>query len=65
MTPSDGVARWSLACQDVGYPCEWRVRATSLEEITARFYDHARCAHAVAQPRVDLSVKIEALARPT
>jgi predicted small metal-binding protein len=64
MTATEAVSRWSLACADAGYPCEWRVRAGSLEDVKTRFYEHAKCAHAVSQPSRELSLKIEAVARP-
>jgi predicted small metal-binding protein len=37
----------SLACRDLGLPCEWAVRSSSDAEIRSRFAEHAKCAHAM------------------
>ena len=63
MTLSAETEHWSLTCRDVGYSCEWRVRATSLPEITARYRDHAKCAHAASDAVGDLLLRAESAAR--
>ncbi len=63
MTASEGVAHWSFACRDLGYSCEWRLRAGSVEEIQTRFRDHARCAHQLADLPTDLIGRVGSAAR--
>jgi predicted small metal-binding protein len=57
--------RWSLACRDVGFSCEWEMRARPLEEVRSQFREHAKCAHAIAEIGPELSAKIDAARRPS
>lgn len=58
MSASDP-ARWALECRDLGFSCEWQVRATSPAELEARFREHAKCAHPTADTGASLSARIE------
>jgi predicted small metal-binding protein len=37
--------RYSFACSDVGYKCDWRTEASSEEELMDRVEEHGRSAH--------------------
>ncbi len=65
MTTNPPESRWSLACRDLGFPCEWELRARPLPEVESRFRDHARCAHALAEVGPELSAKLAAARRPS
>jgi len=56
--------RWTFACRDVGYACEWKLRAESVDEIQGRFRDHARCAHQLRELPTDLVGRVGAAAHP-
>jgi predicted small metal-binding protein len=45
MNASAGQPLRSLACRDVGFPCEWSIRSASGAEIESRYREHAKCAH--------------------
>jgi predicted small metal-binding protein len=47
MTEVAGTPYRSLACRDLGFPCEWAIRSTSDGEVRSRFAAHAKCAHAL------------------
>ena len=47
MNDSESALSFSLACRDLGLPCEWAVRSSSEAEIRSRFAEHAKCAHAM------------------
>jgi predicted small metal-binding protein len=64
MTEAVGPSRWSFDCRDVGYSCEWRLRAPSVAEIQARFREHARCAHQLPEVSADLLGRVGGAARP-
>jgi predicted small metal-binding protein len=38
-------ARYSFACSDVGYKCDWRVEAATEDELMDRVEEHGRMAH--------------------
>jgi predicted small metal-binding protein len=56
--------RWTFACREVGFSCEWRLNAGSVGEIQTRFLDHAKCAHGLRELPTDLTGRVEAAARP-
>ncbi|MGI0128903.1 MAG: DUF1059 domain-containing protein [Thermoplasmata archaeon] len=64
MTESAPTPRWSFSCRDVGYSCEWQVRTSSVDELKARFLEHARCAHTVSPLPPELLARVERAARP-
>lgn len=37
--------RYSFACSDVGYQCDWRTEASSEDELMDRVEEHGRSAH--------------------
>jgi len=65
MNATGAEARWSLACRDVGFACEWEMRARPLGEVEARYRDHAKCAHSLAELGSELNAKIVAARRPS
>jgi predicted small metal-binding protein len=56
---------WSFACRDLGFGCEWRLRAASVDEVKVRFFEHARCAHSVSQPSAEWSGRVESASHRT
>lgn len=38
-------ARYSFACSDVGYQCDWRTEASSEEELMNQVEEHGRATH--------------------
>lgn len=42
-TPSQG--RYSFACSDVGYQCDWRADASSEDDLMNQVEEHGREAH--------------------
>jgi predicted small metal-binding protein len=38
-------ARYSFACGDVGYQCDWRTEASSEDELMDQIEEHGRTAH--------------------
>jgi predicted small metal-binding protein len=62
MNAAEGV-RWSVACRDLGFACEWELRARPWGEVRSRFFDHAKCAHAVAGPTPELDGRLESVRR--
>ena len=55
---------WTFSCATLGYVCEWRLRATSPDEIERRFRDHARCAHSLADVSADLATRVRSEIHP-
>ena len=49
----------AFACRDLGFNCEWALRADSAEEVRARFRDHAKCAHAIDPIPAELSARLD------
>jgi len=37
--------RYSFACSDVGYQCDWRTEASSEDELMDQVEEHGRTAH--------------------
>ncbi len=65
MTMSGSEVRWSLACRDLGFACEWELRARPLAELETRFREHAQCAHAAASADSELASKVAGARRPS
>jgi predicted small metal-binding protein len=57
-------ARVRFACAALGEPCEWALEAESADEVSRRFVDHARCAHAIAPVPADLDARVRAAVVP-
>lgn len=54
----------TLACRDLGFPCEWQLRAASIDEVQRRFREHARCAHGMAELDAGWVDRVTAASRP-
>ncbi len=54
----------AFSCRDVGYACEWSLRAASADEVQSRFRDHARCAHGLPEVSGELAARVAAAIRP-
>ena len=54
MTESPEASHRSLACRDLGFPCEWEIRSAPTEELERRFREHYRCAHGGTDPPADV-----------
>ena len=65
MTMSGSEVRWSLACRDLGFVCEWELRARPLAELEGRFREHAVCAHAAASADPEWASKVAGARRPS
>lgn len=65
MTMSGSEVRWSLACRDLGFVCEWELRARPLGELETRFREHAQCAHAAATADPELGSRVAGARRPS
>jgi len=58
MNGSESVPSFSLACRNLGLPCEWAVRSSSDAEVRSRFAEHAKCAHAMAVVVPDVAERV-------
>jgi predicted small metal-binding protein len=65
MTDSVAPSHWSFSCSDVGFPCEWRLRVGSVEELETRFREHSKCAHPTTELSGDLLGRVRSAARAT
>ncbi len=54
----------SFECSSLGNPCEWRLRASTAEEVQRRFREHARCAHGIASVSAELASQVTERIRP-
>lgn len=63
MTSPAANAKWSFACRDAGFPCEWQLRAASTTEIEARFREHARCAHGLRELPPEIVALVASVSR--
>jgi predicted small metal-binding protein len=63
MNSAEGPSHWSFSCRDVGYSCEWRLRAANADEIQTRFKEHARCAHQIREVPPELLQRVVSASR--
>ncbi len=64
MSDTHDPPRWTLACRDLGFSCEWAVRATAKSEVESRFRDHLKCAHGEPVLSADLARRIADATHP-